>query len=404
MEKYFFVDKSKNVEITYNYLLDFLNKSDEFVPCYRNSNIGEFLLNLIKALVSDNDVILVDSDISTEEVDRSEIDKEFFKTKKVKIQCRNIFEIIEKVKNSKSEVTLFTSGTTGTPKKIVHSIQSLTRNTKTDERFAENVWAYCYNPTHMAGIQVFFQAFFNQNPLIYLFSQKREEIFAEFEKYQITNISATPTFYRLLLPFEKEFKSIKKVTFGGEKTDEKLIEKMKHLFPNAKFYNIYASTEVGSLFTSNGEFFSIPQLLSDKIKILENELLIHKSLLAKNLEDKEDWYSTGDLVQIISENPVSFKFNGRKSEMINSGGYKINPKEVEETISQLAEIKYAKVFAKKNSVLGNIVCAEILFDDNCSLTEEQIRTHLKSKLQEFKIPRIYKIIDKIEMTNNGKLK
>lgn len=404
MEKLFIVEESKNIKITFDELLNSLMKSNEYVPCYVTSNTSSFFLNLIKGLVSNNDIILVDSDISNEEVEKLEIKPELFHSKRIKIECNSIIDIVERIKKSNSEITLFTSGTTGTPKRIVHSVQSLTRNTKIDERFTDNVWAYCYNPTHMAGIQVFFQAFFNQNTLIFLFSKKREEIFNGFEKYQISNISATPTFYRLLLPFEKEFHSIKRVTFGGEKTNEKLISNMKQFFPNAKFNNIYASTEVGSLLTSNGEFFSIPQPLAHRIRIIDNELQIHKNLLAKNFNDKDDWYLTGDIVQIVKDNPIEFKFNGRKSEIINTGGYKINPKEVEEVISQLPEVNYAKVYAKKNSVLGNIVCSEILFNENCSLTEEQIRTYLKSKLQEFKIPRFYKFIDKIEMTNTGKIK
>ncbi|MBI5542147.1 MAG: acyl--CoA ligase [Bacteroidia bacterium] len=404
MNNLFFVDENSHTSFTYQYLLDYLNSANDYTPCYKNPNIGKYLLNLIKGLVSGSNIILVDNDISDNEIIKLEIEQKYFETTKIKIDINNIDLIIERVKASNSEITLFTSGTTGTPKKVIHSVESLTRNIKINNKYSDNAWAYCYNPTHMAGLQVFFQAFFNKNSLIYLFSQKRENIFIQFNKYNITNISATPTFYRLLLPFQQAFNLISKVTFGGEKTDDSLIEKMKQFFPNAKFYNIYASTEVGSLLTSKGELFSIPEQYAGKIKIVDNELQIFKSLLAKSFQLADDWYYTGDLVQIVSEVPLLFKFNGRKTEMINSGGYKINPKEIEETIIQLPEVSYVKVFAKKNSVLGNIVCAEILFENNCKLTEEQIRTFLNTKLQDFKIPRIYKFIDKVEMTNNGKSK
>ena len=70
---------------------------------------------------------------------------------------------------SNSKLIMFTSGTTGVPKSIEHSMESLTRNIKIDTKFLNNVWGFAYNPTHMAGIQVFFQAFFNKNTIVKIF-------------------------------------------------------------------------------------------------------------------------------------------------------------------------------------------------------------------------------------------
>lgn len=87
--------------------------------------------------------------------------------------------------------------------KVIHSVQGLTRSVRCAERYQWQVWAYAYNPTHMAGLQVFFQAFENQNTLVNVFGLARNEVYSLIEKYSVTHISATPTFYRLLLPFEK---------------------------------------------------------------------------------------------------------------------------------------------------------------------------------------------------------
>jgi acyl-coenzyme A synthetase/AMP-(fatty) acid ligase len=88
--------------------------------------------------------------------------------------------------------------------------------------------------------------------------------------------------------------------------------------------------------------------------------------------------------------------------MINTGGYKVNPTEVEHSLRQIKEIADAFVFGKKNSLLGNIVSCEIISLDK-SLTEKQIRQFLQLKLQEFKIPRIIKFVDKINSTRTGKI-
>ena len=111
-------------------------------------------------------------------------------------------EIVSAIQTSKSEITIFTSGTTGQPKKVLHNIMTLTRSVRTGDKYKNQVWAYAYNPTHMAGLQVFFQAFENQNTLINVFNQSREYVYQQIKAMNITHMSATPTFYRLLLPFE----------------------------------------------------------------------------------------------------------------------------------------------------------------------------------------------------------
>ena len=89
--------------------------------------------------------------------------------------------------------------------------------------------------------------------------------------------------------------------------------------------------------------------------------------------------------------------------MINVGGYKVNPGEVEETIRKIEGIQNVRVFAKSNSVLGNIICCEVVKTSD-EIDEVSIRSFLQSKLQEFKIPRIIKFTDKISTTRTGKIK
>lgn len=85
-------------------------------------------------------------------------------------------------------------------------------------------------------------------------------------------------------------------------------------------------------------------------------------------------------------------------------GYKINPGEVESVIMQFDGVQQAFVYGKPNSVLGNILCAEIKIEEGCSLSELDIRHWLADKLQEFKIPRKIKFVENIALTRTGKLK
>jgi acyl-coenzyme A synthetase/AMP-(fatty) acid ligase len=169
---------------------------------------------------------------------------------------------------------------------------------------------------------------------------------------------------------------------------------------------VYASTEAGSLFAAKGDCFQIPSTIIDKFKVKDDELLIHKSLLGKSdsFIFDDDYYHSGDLIEWVNKESGLFRFKSRKNELINVGGYKVNPSEVEEAINALDGVKQSLVYGKANSVLGNVLCAEILLNDGASLCELDIRKALKNKLQDFKIPRRIKFVEAFTLTRTGKLK
>jgi acyl-coenzyme A synthetase/AMP-(fatty) acid ligase len=87
------------------------------------------------------------------------------------------------------------------------------------------------------------------------FLTPKDFIIDSIKQYRITNLSSTPTFYRLLLPLEESFNSVKKITIGGEKSDAHLISEIEKAFPNARINNVYGSTETGPLFSSQNDEF-----------------------------------------------------------------------------------------------------------------------------------------------------
>lgn len=326
-----------------------------------------------------------------------------------KLQTRkfsSMDEVVRTLRQSSSEITMFTSGTTGQPKKVIHSVQGLTRSVRCAERYRGQIWAYAYNPTHMAGLQVFFQAFENQNTLVDVFGLARDEVYSLIEQYSVTHISATPTFYRLLLPFEKEYSSVQRITFGGEKSDRHLYDAVHKIFPMAKINNIYASTEAGSLFAAKGDCFQIPVSIRDKFMVINDELLIHRSLLGRSdsICFDGDYYHSNDLIEWVDRQEGIFRFKSRKNELINVGGYKVNPGEVEAVINAIDGVSQSLVYGKPNSVLGNVLCADIQLEKGILLKELDIRCQLKNKLQDFKIPRRIKFVESFALTRTGKLK
>jgi len=412
LEKIFLVHGEH--EYTYQKLITDLNKEESYTPllCVKGNNPYKLFLSIIHSLVYDYSIEMLDGDFSESELEAIGINKESLSIsnkidKYVKIvDFKKLINLIEA--NKGWNLVLYTSGTTGRPKKVSHDLKTLTRNVKAHTKFTEDIWAFAYNPTHMAGLQVFFQALMNQNTIIYTFDGQQQHLPNLIQKYNITNISATPTFYRNVLPYFNDFRyeSVKRVTFGGEKYDPNIENIIKSIFPNAKIRNIYASTEAGSLFVAKGDIFEIPEPIRNYVKINEsNELLIHQSLLgtSSSFPLEESWYKTGDLVERLDD--YRFRFKSRKSDLINVGGYKVNPIEVENTLIKVPGVIDLLVKPKENRVTGQILVVDVVKDDKFEEEMElkkSIKKFANEHLQEWKIPRIIKFVEHIPRTRTGK--
>ena len=248
----FYRDISNEFEISFEEFIFDISCQDRYNKYCRNSNYYEIFKNIITSLILGEEIILLDEDFSDDEIIKL-IGNEVSVSENEVIINKNLFSEIKSVDNLISivlnasdswKITLFTSGTTGQPKKVTHSFGSITRFVKTNHYQHQAIWGFAYNPTHMAGIQVFFQAFLNKNPIIRLFGLKQKQIFSEIEVIGISYISATPTFYRLLLPCNHVFNNVIRITSGGEAFDKKTFKEISLIFPNAKISNIYGNISI----------------------------------------------------------------------------------------------------------------------------------------------------------------
>ena len=393
-------------EYSYEMLVDSINRHREYSPLYKTDDLFAYFENLVKAIAAGRPLTLLDSDLSVSEIEGLDNGAVNVPVKLDETTYSSVDALVAAVLASSSEITIFTSGTTGQPKKVVHSISTLTRAVRVSQGHIGDIWAYAYNPTHMAGLQVFFQAFANKNTLVNVFNLQRNDVYRNIAAHGVTHISATPTIYRLLLPYEQPYLNVKRVTLGGEKSGTQLYDNIRLIFPNAKINNVYASTEAGSLFAAKGDCFQLPAGLRDKFRVVNEELLIHHSLLGRSDSFKLDgeFYHSGDLIEWVDEANGCFRFKSRKNELINVGGYKVNPSEVEEAIDSIEGVRQSLVYGKPNSVLGNIVVAEVLREEGSAVTDVDIRKSLRDKLQDFKIPRKIIFVEEFTLTRTGKIK
>jgi acyl-CoA synthetase (AMP-forming)/AMP-acid ligase II len=411
---FFWIDSKRNLEVTYDSFFNKLIEENKNNIYIKNENPYLVFLNLLRNFISGKRSIILDANFSNEELLKLEITDNFFKKggyiqPNLSNKFKSLQEIFSFLNANKEnlELDIYTSGTTGRPKIVTQSFENLIRAVKERDSLQDNVWGFAYNPTHFAGLQVFFQAFYNTNTLVYIFNKDFKEVYKDFLDYEITHLSCTPTFMKMLLPYVNNSEnSIVSLTFGGEKFDTKIEKKLKDKFPNALIKNVYASTEAGSLLKSEGECFTIPKRYHEFIKIENFELVIHKKLLgASKFFDLDGvWYKTGDIVELYDGG--KFKFKNRKSEMINVGGYKVNPSEIEAIIKGIEGVADVIVFGRKNSVMGEIVVANVIKEEKQEKQElkARIKTVITAQLQEYKLPRLIKFVDSFELTRTGKVK
>lgn len=407
MNKHFYIDLITGLRVDYETLIVDLNQTNSFYKYCQESDYYCIFKNLLVSLIIDEPIYLLDPDASTDDLSLITGEKEEIRNSSIDVSIKRIPDIVSLrnyiQKAQKWRLYLCTSGTTGNPKMISHDYKTITRIVKTSAKHADSVWGFAYNPTHIAGVQVFFQAILNFNTIVRLFGLQKELIIKSIIEEKITHISATPTFYRLLLPINEKINHVKRITSGGEKLDLQTTSKLKEIFTEATFRNVYASTEAGSIFTSENEYFTIDSETIKLVKILDDELFLRSELIGKTNISllNDDWYATGDLVEIISNDPIIFRFISRRNEIINVGGYNVNPHEVEEAIRSIKNIDKVIVYSRKNSVTDNIVCADIVCKD-IDLTVPIINSLLRAKLPEYKIPRMINFVDNISLTRTGK--
>lgn len=404
----FFHDESSLQSIDYEKFYSDLKSKDSVTKFIYYKDTYSIILELAAALFYGKDVILLDSDFSQTELTNLGVSNEDLLIKyniKDRLNTVDSSVFVDRVLSNVDfvKIGIFTSGTTGKPKCFHHLLRSLMRNTKINEKHANDIWALAYNVTHFAGIQVILQALLNHNTIIDLFGKNSANADVLLDNYGCNCISATPTYFRnYLFSTNKVNRKIKSVTFGGEKFSDQLLIESKRKFPLARVRNIYASTEVGSILSGNGETFTIPINLKDKIKVsTDKHLVIHSSLLnGKHIDG--DWYDTKDVVETNEDG--TFRFLSRNTDFINVGGYKVNLLEVEEEILKVDGVIDVSVYGRDNSVIGKILVADIVLSDEYDPKEvkKAITAHIKNNLQPFKMPRLINVVSELKKNRTGK--
>jgi len=406
--KLWLVDGRTGEAVTYEELFGQLTENSTGIPSlFQPTSTRAALEGIAAALLSDIDVTLFDVDFGRPEIEAlgyspTQLNQPASDSAP---QLPNPAILAQRASGqSRARLGLFTSGSTGLPKLVWQTVANLARAVKVSPRHETSVWALAYNPTHVAAIQVYLQALANGCTVVDIYGMDRPGVLTALERHGVTHLSATPSFYRLLLPVERPLPGVRSVTLGGESADTRLLARLAELFPNARMHNVYASTEAGTLLVADGDVFAIAPGLEGKVTVREGRLIVHRDLLGKfsggTIDD--DWYDTGDVVEVVAEQPLRFRIVARERDWVNVGGSKVNPRNVEAVLEEHPAVTHARVFARKNSIMGSILCAEVVARAPLP-TEADLRAFLAERLQPFKVPRMIRCVASLATTRTGKL-
>ena len=336
-----------------------------------------------------------------------------------KIEYSNKLErhhLLDSLTESKSSgLILFSSGSTGKPKAMVHNLENLLSN-YIEKKGKEMNFLVFLMFDHIGGLNTLFNCL--SMGVIITIPQNRNpnDIARLIEKHRINILPSSPTFLNLMCisnVFDVfDLSSIKMITYGTEAMPESLLLKLKQKLPRVKFLQTFGTSETGIMKTSSMSSSSTFLKFDDpnqEFKIVNGELWLRSKTQVlgyinhSNESFTEDgWFMTGDLVEQTDDGFI--KIIGRSKELINVGGEKVLPAEVESVIMELDFIKDCIVKSEKNSITGQMVCVDVVMNDGYIFKDEKlkIKSYCRQRLESYKVPTRIIEIDKVIFTNRFK--
>jgi acyl-CoA synthetase (AMP-forming)/AMP-acid ligase II len=314
-----------------------------------------------------------------------------------------------------SGLILFSSGSTGKPKAMVHNLENLFSNYESKKTKDMNFLVFLMFD-HIGGLNTLFNCLSMGVSITIPDNRNPDDISRLIQKNSINVLPASPTFLNLMLigdVFDNyDFTSLKMVTYGTEAMPEKLLLKLKEKLPRVKFLQTFGTSETGIAKTSSLSSSSTFLKFDDpnqEYKIINNELWLRSKTQVlgyinhSNESFTEDgWFKTGDMVEETADGFI--KIIGRTKEVINVGGEKVMPAEVESIILELESVLDCIVRPERNAITGQMVCAEIVLKKgfDFKLEKVNIKQHCKLKLDSFKVPVRITEIESVLFTNRFK--
>ena len=309
-------------------------------------------------------------------------------------------EFIDKLRNLEhAGLVLFSTGTTGRPKAILHDLTLFLKRFDTPRPTLRTINFLLFD--HIGGINTLLHTLFNKGVVVAPESRTVDSILETCRKFNVEVLPTTPTFLRMMLMSgavpSKVPDCLKVVTYGTERMDQPTLDDLCKLLPNVDFRQTFGMSELGivrvksearnSLFMKVGGEGVETRVVNNVLQILSESRMLGY-LNASSPFDAEGWYDTKDVVDVKDG---YYKVTGRISDVINVGGLKFMASEVERIALNFPNVSLVKVMAKKNPITGQHVELTVQPTTEGAIDKDLLMAFLKEKLQTHMVPKRIRI-------------
>ena len=293
-------------------------------------------------------------------------------------------------------LVLFSSGSTGKSKASLHNF------TKLLEKFRQARHRMCTINfllfDHIGGVNTLFYTLANGGTVVTTHDRNPDKICSLIERYKVELLPTTPTFLNLLLISETyrdyDLSSLKMITYGTEVMPESTLKRLHAALPDARLLQTYGLSELGILRSKSRDSESLWVKVGGEgfeTRVVDGTLWIRADsamlgyLNSPNPFTEDGWFPTGDLVEVDGD---YIRILGRDSEIINVGGEKVYPAEVESVLQLMEGVLEAVVSGEKNPITGQIVKARVKLTSGETVSDfrKRMRDFCRNKIAPYKIP------------------
>jgi acyl-coenzyme A synthetase/AMP-(fatty) acid ligase len=328
-------------------------------------------------------------------------------------------------RSATTEWVLLTSGTTGAPKLVLHTLASLTSALAGAARPAQPaIWSTFYDIRRYGGLQIFLRGLHSGSLVLSEAKESVVDFLRRVAAAGVTHISGTPSHWRKALMSGAAARiSPGYVRLSGELADQAILDSLRATFPQATVAHAFASTEAGVAFEVRDGRAGFPQALLGasggrvEMRVVNETLQIRSPGTAERylgegadpLRQADGFVDTGDRIELRDGRCY---FAGRRGGVINVGGQKVYPEEVEAVINTHPWVRMSLVKARRNAITGAIVTADVVLTEDSrtpgqppsvpALTQE-LTELCKAALAAYKVPAMIRVVPSIEVSAAGKV-
>ena len=300
-------------------------------------------------------------------------------------------------------LVLFSSGSTGKSKAAVHDLGGILEKFKVPRHSLRAISFLLYD--HIGGVNTMLYTLSNAGCMVTVRDRSPDAILAAIERHRVALLPTSPTFLNLVLLSEAyerhDLSSLKTVTYGTEPMPETTLKRFHELFPAIHLLQTYGLSEVGILRSKSRSSDSLWVKVGGEgfeTRVVEGILQIKARsamlgyLNAASPFTEDGWFNTNDAVEVDGE---YIRILGRVSELINVGGEKVYPAEVESVIQGMDNVAAVTVHGERNPITGQIVCARVtlLLPEDSRALVARVKAYCRERLQPYKVPVKISVVD-----------